>query len=158
MRFWSTSCSEPGLVALLRRREACGDRSLARGGRRSPVQPPPPPPTTSAAAADTLRGFHPTAPPAQLAHHTSGPASDDAYAYSSRGPAKMPRLEQQQKSVPSPGAAAAGPALHSWAEDDFLRHCAASYCPLTPSPRSTIDLDFSHDGRLLASSQCVCCS
>lgn len=144
-------------MALLRRREACGDRSLARGGRRAPIRPPPQPPAAAAAAADTLRGFHPTAPPAHSAQHGTGLTNDDAYGYSSKGPAKMPRLESQQKSVPAPGAAAAGPALQGWAEDDFLRHCAASYCPLTPSPRSTIDLDFSHDGRLLASSQCVCC-
>ena len=38
---------------------------------------------------------------------------------------------------------------------DFLRNCSDAYCPLTPTPRSTIDLDFSPGGHLLASSQCA---
>ena len=46
-------------------------------------------------------------------------------------------------------------ALRSWAEADSLRHCSASYCPLSPSPRSTIAAAFSPDGTLLASTQCA---
>lgn len=47
------------------------------------------------------------------------------------------------------------PQLAAWAETDLLRRCCAAYCQLVPAPRSTIALAFSHDGRLLASSQCV---
>lgn len=45
--------------------------------------------------------------------------------------------------------------LAAWAETDLLRRCCAAYCQLVPAPRSTIALAFSHDGRLLASSQCA---
>ena len=44
-------------------------------------------------------------------------------------------------------------ALGSFAEEDFLRHCSASYCDLNPPPRSTIATAFSPDGRFLASTQ-----
>ena len=44
-------------------------------------------------------------------------------------------------------------ALGSFAEEDFLRRCSASYCELTPPPRSTIATAFSPDGRFLASTQ-----
>jgi hypothetical protein len=46
-------------------------------------------------------------------------------------------------------------ALRSWAEADSLRRCSASYCQLSPAPRSTIAAAFSPDGTLLASTQCV---
>ena len=45
--------------------------------------------------------------------------------------------------------------LEAWVEQDFMKHCDAPYMPLTPATRSTIDLDFSSDGCLVASSQCV---
>lgn len=43
--------------------------------------------------------------------------------------------------------------LGSFAEEDFLRRCSASYCDLNPPPRSTIATAFSPDGRFLASTQ-----
>ncbi len=44
-------------------------------------------------------------------------------------------------------------ALGGFAEEDFLRRCSASYCELSPPPRSTIATAFSPDGRYLASTQ-----
>ncbi|XP_022875039.1 uncharacterized protein LOC111393636 isoform X2 [Olea europaea var. sylvestris] len=41
--------------------------------------------------------------------------------------------------------------LFSWVEAESLLHLAAKYCPLLPSPRSTIAAAFSPDGRTLAS-------
>ena len=55
-----------------------------------------------------------------------------------------------------PGAVAEpSAALRGWAEGDFLRRCDATYCALTPPPRSTIAIAFSPDGALLASTQCA---
>lgn len=48
-----------------------------------------------------------------------------------------------------------GQRLGSFAEGDLLRRCAATYCELTPPPRSTIAAAFSPDGALLASTQCA---
>ncbi len=48
-----------------------------------------------------------------------------------------------------------GQRLGSFVECDFLRRCAATYCELTPPPRSTIAAAFSPDGSVLASTQCV---
>lgn len=48
-----------------------------------------------------------------------------------------------------------GQRLGSFVECDFLRRCAATYCELTPPPRSTIAAAFSPDGSMLASTQCV---
>ncbi|PWA54302.1 transducin family protein / WD-40 repeat family protein [Artemisia annua] len=41
--------------------------------------------------------------------------------------------------------------LLSWVEAESLRCLSAIYCPLTPSPRSTIAAAFSSDGKILAS-------
>nr|GEW38311.1 hypothetical protein [Tanacetum cinerariifolium] len=41
--------------------------------------------------------------------------------------------------------------LLSWVEAESLRSLSAKYCPLTPSPRSTIAAAFSSDGKILAS-------
>ena len=41
------------------------------------------------------------------------------------------------------------------AEEDTLQSCHDTYLDWHPAPRSTIALGFSHDGELLASSQCV---
>jgi hypothetical protein len=49
----------------------------------------------------------------------------------------------------------AGANLGAWAECNFLRRCAATYCELSPPPRSTIAAAFSPDGALLASTQCA---
>ncbi|BDA46641.1 probable activating molecule in BECN1-regulated autophagy protein 1 at N-terminal half [Coccomyxa sp. Obi] len=46
-----------------------------------------------------------------------------------------------------------GQRLGSFVECDFLRRCAATYCELTPPPRSTIAAAFSPDGSMLASTQ-----
>lgn len=45
--------------------------------------------------------------------------------------------------------------IESWAEDDSLKRCSATYCQLTPPPRSTIAAAFSPDGKLVASTQYV---
>ncbi len=45
--------------------------------------------------------------------------------------------------------------IDSWAEGDSLKRCSATYCQLTPPPRSTIAAAFSPDGKLVASTQCV---
>ena len=44
-------------------------------------------------------------------------------------------------------------AIDSWAENDSLKRCSASYCQLSPPPRSTIAAAFSPDGQLVASTQ-----
>ncbi|KVI03846.1 WD40 repeat-containing protein [Cynara cardunculus var. scolymus] len=41
--------------------------------------------------------------------------------------------------------------LLSWVEAESLRCLSAKYCPLVPSPRSTIAAAFSADGKILAS-------
>ncbi|KAL0022808.1 hypothetical protein WJX79_000182 [Trebouxia sp. C0005] len=41
--------------------------------------------------------------------------------------------------------------IDSWAEGDSLKRCSATYCQLTPPPRSTIAAAFSPDGKLVAS-------
>nr|XP_043610189.1 uncharacterized protein LOC122581931 [Erigeron canadensis] len=41
--------------------------------------------------------------------------------------------------------------LLSWVEAESLQSLSAKYCPLAPSPRSTIAIAFSADGKLLAS-------
>ncbi|XP_038713783.1 uncharacterized protein LOC120007553 isoform X1 [Tripterygium wilfordii] len=41
--------------------------------------------------------------------------------------------------------------LISWIEAESLRHLSAKYCPLVPSPKSTIAAAFNPDGRTLAS-------
>lgn len=46
-------------------------------------------------------------------------------------------------------------ALYRWAEKDVFQHCDATYCDVTPSPRSTIAIAFSPDGAYLASTQCA---
>ena len=43
--------------------------------------------------------------------------------------------------------------IESWAEGDSLKRCSATYCQLTPPPRSTIAAAFSPDGKLVASTQ-----
>lgn len=46
--------------------------------------------------------------------------------------------------------------LQCWAEQDcLLRNCTASYISMPVQPRSTIATAYSHDGSLLASTQCV---
>ena len=45
--------------------------------------------------------------------------------------------------------------IDSWAEGDSLKRCSATYCQLTPPPRSTIAAAFSPDGKLVASTQYV---
>ncbi|KAG2302338.1 hypothetical protein Bca52824_030989 [Brassica carinata] len=44
-----------------------------------------------------------------------------------------------------------GQSLLSWVEAESLQHLTAKYCPFEHSPRSTIAVDFSSDGKTLAS-------
>jgi len=161
--------SEPGLTALLHRRELFGDRRGAHGARRAPKRPPPDSPLGAGSdSSSSTHGGGAFGPPSAAAAAAAfgepfgrpgsrgGSAELPGTSGDAGGDASVDTWEDAtHQRAAAVEAAGVGAQLERWAEGDFLRHCAAAYCPLTPAPRSTIDLDFSPDGRLLASSQCV---
>lgn len=154
------TCRGENLAQLLAAREIGGPGG---NGPRRPLAAPYQPDAHARSQSDPSQS-HQRAIPRRQPHPEASNRGDAAPVWSAGQPssaaaaATSTAAAQQQwdpLTRPPLGAAAGGAwqGLQRWAESDFLRRCAASYCRLSPSPRSTIAAAFSPDGRLLASTQ-----